>query len=88
MTLRALDGKRVAVSLPANGRSVVFRGCCDYRIDPELGGVIRIRLPEANGDGSPLLIIQESSWDGDCKIDEDFGCDFALNLTDAQTAVR
>lgn len=82
MSLSEFAKKRVALILRRLDWWCVVRGTASYELDPVLGGVLRI-TPSAEFTESaaePEFILQEETWDGTITPDEQFGCDFSLEL--------
>ena len=82
MNLARFATKRVALILRRLDWRCVVRGTAIYEQDPVLGGVLRIRslaeFPESAAE--PEFILQEETWDGTIEPDEQFGCDFSVEL--------
>ena len=82
MNLARFGTKRVALILRRLDWRCVVRGTATYEQDPVLGGLLRITssagIPESTAE--PEFILQEETWDGTIAPDEQFGCDYSIEL--------
>ena len=79
ISLRSLDGKKIAVHLVVNGKERLVQGVGAFGLDTRLGGVLRIEC-SATDDEDLELLICESEWQGQIKPGEAFGCDYVIRL--------
>jgi len=66
----------VGLQLAVKGRAQFLMGRAIYERDPELGQLLRIRLPPS---AACDLVLIEDSWDGDI-LPGRAGCDFLIRL--------
>ena len=78
--LANLDRRKVAVQITAQGREQLVVGSGDYHVDPELGGVLRVRSTGSES-GVELLFV-EDFWTGEIRRGHALGCDFLIRLAD------
>lgn len=83
MNLGPFDAKRVALVLHHLDWRRVVRGLATYEQDPVYGAVLRITAPEDsdNPGFEPEFIFQEETWDGIITPDNQFGCDYTVELS-------
>lgn len=83
MNLLLFAKKRFVLILrQADGERVV-RGTTTYEQDPELGAVLRISpwAEQADSMPEPEIILQEQTWEGTIVPDDQFGCDYSVELS-------
>lgn len=76
--LASLHEQSVAVQILAQGRDHMVRGSGLYEIDPDLGGVLRVRSGPPD-EGVELLFV-ESQWTGHIRSGRSLGCDFLIRV--------
>lgn len=76
--LAALDQRRIAIHLVAQGRERVLRGIGAYGSDPSLGGVLRVAIRDEAGPYDLLFV--DGQWRGRIESGEALGCDYLMHV--------
>ncbi len=78
MDLSPYDGKRIAIVMRFREAHHVLRGRARYIQQQLHSNQMRIALDGA--DGNPEFVIHENQWDGVIQPDNEFGCDYWLEV--------
>lgn len=76
-----LDGTTIAIVLQSADRSSVLRGVGNCEQSDESGDVLRVRVDESESEvGAPEFVFQLDLWEEKFRVDNQFGCDFTVDL--------
>ena len=80
-TLSYFHGRRFAVILTNGGSHLAVRGIAQYVEDNE-GSVLRIEVDKGSqsDEVQPVFVTREDNWDGWFAPDQEYGCEFQLQL--------
>lgn len=79
MDLSLYHGKRIAIVFQHHEDLRVVRGRAQFIPRKVDGNAIRIAL-EGGLSGNPELVIHEDEWCGEIRKDDEFGCDYRLEV--------
>ena len=81
LALSYFHGRRFAVVLTNGGSHLALRGIARYVEDND-GNALKIEVDDGSqsGQGQPVFVIREDTWDGRFAPDHEYGCEFQLRL--------
>jgi hypothetical protein len=78
LSLRQLDGRKVAVELIVQDQKRVLKGVAHFDSDGDLGSVLRVVISDPSGDFE--ILVRENQWKGKIEPGDKLKCDYLLRL--------